>query len=64
MPKFKILRKRDQTFGGWGDFVGLTSGEVFHNRVIEAKDAEDAKQKASKMFGLPIETIEVEEVKQ
>jgi len=64
MPTYKILRKRDTSFGGWGDLIGLTSGEVFYTRRIEAKTPEEAKEKAAKLFGIPLDTIEVEEVKE
>jgi len=63
IPTYKILRAKDQSFGGWGDLIGLTSGEVFHDRTIEASNPTEAKEKASKLFGIPEDTIEVEEVK-
>ena len=67
MKKYRIRKKKDTSFGGWGSVVDFMTGEALKEAiegpyVVEAETPEEAKRKASEKYGYSIEEIEVEEV--
>jgi len=65
LKKYKITEKKDPGFGGWGGFVDFATGEALRpDKIIEAKNAKEARQKASAKYNIPLDSIVVEEVKE
>jgi len=66
MSKYKIWKKKDTSFGGWGNVVDFMTGDALKlatEGIVEAETPEEAKKKASEQFNIPQEELEVQEVK-